>query len=649
MADLPVANVSIDPEGGAFGVGTDYLIVLGAVATSADASPRVFASTKALLAQHGYSPAADYCAAHFEESGKPVIFCGLPIVSTGYIGQQDQSNVDGTSGITVSGTPLDDVDLELTVVTGGTVGTPGIVFNLSLDGGDTVKRVRLGSASSYTVPYVGLVISFGAGTLIADDAYTCVARMGRWDQAGLQAAREALASQLKPARSFLVVGDLAEEDDASDVLTEVNAYETANDRFTYARAQVRDSYVAANMSQTRKRMTGSPSLTFAEVGASGDTITRATGSWITDGFAVGDTVTVTGSGSNNVSGVIATLSATVITFGSSPDLEAEVTSAATVYATPTLTFAEVGLTGDTITRSSGSWISDGFKVGDEISILGSASNNLVDAVIADLSATVLTLDDGDLLAEVIGSYGVTVTADAETMGNWVSSVDAEFSDIDDEPRIDLAAGRARKLSPISGWRFRRPIAWAATTREYQHDVQIPCWRKADGSLSGWDLEDDDGVVVEYDDRTQGGLLAAQFTCARTWANGPRGTFIALALTRANADSLLSRTHNMAVANVMCTVIQGQSELAIGQVLELNDDGTGTEASLVEIEEKVNTALAIELLQRKSEGPRASSATWTASRTDVLNVPGAILTGVGDLLLNGTIERVDTRVRVQQAG
>mgnify|MGYP006958864321 CR=1 FL=1 len=52
-------------------------------------------------------------------------------------------------------------------------------------------------------------------------------------------------------------------------------------------------------------------MTFAEVGATGDTITRAAGSWISEGFAIGDTVTVSGAvasaGANNVTGALFTL------------------------------------------------------------------------------------------------------------------------------------------------------------------------------------------------------------------------------------------------------------------------------------------------------------------------------------------------------
>lgn len=68
----------------------------------------------------------------------------------------------------------------------------------------------------------------------------------------------------------------------------------------------------------RPTMTGSPNLTFANVG-SADTITRDTGSWITDGFTVGDTYTGTGAvnaGNNITNGAIVGVTATVLTMGS---------------------------------------------------------------------------------------------------------------------------------------------------------------------------------------------------------------------------------------------------------------------------------------------------------------------------------------------
>lgn len=568
MADLPNATVTIDDQAGAFGGGDQFTVVMGCVEQNADITPRVYASTKGVLTQHGYGQAVDYVANHIEATKRPVIFVALPAATAGAVKRQ-RAQVTGTSVITVTaatGGIMEETDGLVEVTTGGTVGTIGIVLSVSLDGGRTKKSVRLGTATSYTFPLVGIVVNFAAGTLVAGDTYTFETTAPMWDADGVAAARTALASQLKSIRSWVMVGDVAGSTLASAIVSSVNAYETQNDRFVYARVQVRDRIPYA---------------------------------------------------------------------------------AKTKNASETLTFAEVGATGDTITRSAGSWLDDGFRVGDVITVSGTVSNN-VSGAIASLTDTVLTLGTTDLAAESIASNLVTITK-GETTPAYVASMDTTFSGIDSQKRVDLGLGRARKLSPITGWSFRRPVQWAASIRENQHDVHIPCWRKQDGPLDGWDLEDELGNVVEFDQRTDGGALEARFTCFRTFGNGPSGAFVALSMTRAAEGSLLSRTHNMAVTNLACTVVHAETENAIGQVLVLRQDGTGSEESLSIIEGRVNTALQVALLQDKGEGPRASSAVWSASRSDLLNIPGAELTGTLNLLLNGTLEKISTRVRVQTAG
>lgn len=654
---LPSATTTIDDQAGAVAAGLDSLCVMAPVATNADATPRFFANSQAILDLHGYAPGVDYCALHLEATGKPVLFVGLPIATAGAISREDTSGNSGTCVTSLAaggdGT-LEETDGVLRIPTGGggTIGTDQIALELSLDGGRTYKKVRLGTANSYAIPYVGITISFAAGTLVAGDTvHTWHSSAPLWNSAGLASARAALAAQQKLSRSWLVVGDLSIADDANNVVTQVNAYETSNDRFVYARTQLRDRLPVATMSRTQVRMTGNPNLTFAEVGPTGDTITRSAGSWITDGFVAGMVITIAGSASNNMTtaAAIATVTATVITLDTDDLTDEGPVGDVTVTGTHALTFAEVGATGDTITRSGGSWLTDGFRVGDNITIADTVSNDgTTTAGIVTVTATVITLDTDDLVDEVIGSYGVTITA-GETKAQHVAALDALMSSVASEKRIDIAIGRARKLSPILQYRFRRPAAWAASIREYSHDVHIPTWRKSDGPLSGWDLFDTADNLVEFDERVDGGALAAGFTCLRTWANGPEGTFVAMSLTRADENSLLSRTHNMAVANVACSVNQAETENAVGQVLQLNDDGTASPESLKKIEGRINTALENALLQNRREGKRASSAVWRANTTDILNVVSATLTGVLTLNLNGTLEHIETTVKIQSGG
>jgi len=283
-----------------------------------------------------------------------------------------------------------------------------------------------------------------------------------------------------------------------------------------------------------------------------------------------------------------------------------------------------------------------------ISGTSGGTNDVTDFEIDTVTATVLTLATGGVDAdESIAADLVTIEV-GQAKAAWMAATDAAFAAVTGM-RLDLSAGRGRKTSPITGWAFRRPASWAASVREYQHDLHIATWRKSDGPL-GYDLFDAEGTLVEWDDRVDGGAgSGARFTTFRTWSNGPVGAFIAQSLTRADENSLTSYTHNMAVIDIACTTMQRLSENAVGRSMQLNLDGTATTDALNTIQSEVNAGLELVLLTNRGEGPRASYAVWTPSATDVLNVPNALLTGVLLLNLNGTIHSVDTRVRVLSGG
>lgn len=654
MPDLPSASTSVSSSAGAGAAGIDYCVVMAACATHADSTPRLYANWPAILAFHGYCEGVDYAALHIEETGKPVIFIGLPIVTVGVVGRFNTAGNTGSSVVSVaaggSGS-LDEVDGVVKVVRGGTIGTSQIALELSLDGGRTFKPLRLGTASSYVIPHIGQTLSFAAGTLVAGDTVlTWHSTAPRWDQAGLQAARTALAAQMKGARTWMVIGDLTVAQDATDVLTEANAYDTTTDRFVVARAALKDRLPYATLSHVTARMTGNPNLTFLEVGGTGDTITRSAGSWITDGFAVGDIITVAGSASNNFVGAskITGVTATVLTLGSDDLVNEGPVGNVTVTGCPSLVFAEVGASADTITRNRGSWLDDGFRVGDLINVTGSASNNITGAsAVASVTATVLTLGTDDLADETIGSSLVTITA-GQTKAAHVAALETLFAAIDAQPRISLGHGRLRKESLILDGKLRRSVQWMASIRQYQHDVHVATWEKDLGPCDGWDLNDVDGNLVEHDERYDGGALPARFTCARTWANGPLGAFIAMDLTRAAEGNALQFMHNAAVTNLAQTIVQAATEKLIGKTPVVDGDGFAIADERSTYETLVNSELARSLFRDKGEGPPASSAVWTMDTDDDLRPVDATLNGDLALNLRGTVVNVATSIRVNGA-
>lgn len=652
MATLPSASTTVTTTAGSRAGGDDILAVWSPVATNADLTPRQFGSAAAIYALHGYSEGLEYAALHFQETGKPVLFQGLPIDTAGAVSRENTSGNSGTSTTTVTAASagvLHEHDGVLRVPTGGggTIGSSQIKLELSLDGGRSFKKVLLGTATSYAIPYVGVTVSFGAGTLVAGDTvHTWHGSAPRSATADWTTARGNLAAQPKQFRSILLNGPVQNSTEAGAFRDELNAYETANERFVFGRCEVPDRLPLAALSATSVNMTGTPTVTFAEVGVTGDTIARSAGSFISDGFVVGDLATVSGSALNDGDYVIDALSATVITLDTE-DLDAEVI-ACTITAQPALTFSN---SGETITRNRGSWLTDGFRVGDSVTVAGtSGALNDFTATITVLTATVMTFGAGSVDAdEVIGVNDVTISA-GQTKAAWMAAQDAAFASIDDEPRISIAAGKGRKRSPFSGWSYRRSTAWAASLREFSAlDLNVATWRKQDGP-TGFDLLDADNNLAEWDDYADGGAgSAARFTTFRSYPNGPAGAFIAQDLTRAGDGEILSYVHNEAVVNVACKTVQSATENIIGRSLVLNDDGTATTEALNTIQSEVQAELELALLQNRGEGPRASSAIWQPAADDVLNVPDAILNGTLILNLLGTIHSVSTVVRVRQGG
>jgi hypothetical protein len=99
------------------------------------------------------------------------------------------STFTSTSAVTVSGAPYDDYYGKVTVQTGGTVGTAGIILLVSLDyGRSTFQTVNLGTATTYAIPNTGITLNFGAGTLVATDTFNWISFAPAPDAPGVAAA-----------------------------------------------------------------------------------------------------------------------------------------------------------------------------------------------------------------------------------------------------------------------------------------------------------------------------------------------------------------------------------------------------------------------------------------------------------------------------
>lgn len=639
---LPKATVRVDVAAGVPAQGGDILTLIAPVFTSADGRPRLFASHDAVITQHGYSEAAEYVAWHIAQTGKPVLLCGVPVANPGAIGAEVTSGNTGTcvTTLTASGGPRTKHQGVLSVIDGGTIGTDQIVIGLSLDGGRTRKRIRLGTANSYVIPYVGVTIAFSAGTLVAGDViHTWRATSPELDASGVQLAREELQKTQFASRSWMILTDVADDTLPLAVASEVLAYNSEAQRATRARLSAREQDTLVRMSATTVRSTAT-TVTFDNTD---ENITRVSGSFIADGFTPGMLLTVSGtaSGTNDfvTTAPIVSVSHLEIVLATADAPTDQVGTPAVIVGSPSIT---ASASADTFTRTSGDWVADGFRPGQTITVTGSSNNNS-SFLVTDVSPLVLTVDDG-VTDETFSAAAVTVTA-GETVNDWLNDLDASLSSVTGS-QVGIGVGQFRFMSPISAWMIERNAQWAACVHEYQHDYHIATWRKSDGPTVGGTITDTDGNLEQYDDRVYGGLASnLGFTSLRSWANGPLGVFVSQDYTRAEPGSLLQYTHNGDVVNLAVNTVQRATEAIIGEFVPLNADGTATTEALATISARVNNPLQRVVLTSVGEGVRASGAVWTPSATDKLDQVPALLTGVLDLKINGTVHSVATVAKV----
>ena len=197
MATLPGSNTSINASATTIAGGTDMVCVIGPVASNADYTPRLYGQASAIQAYHDYCESIEYAAHHIAETGKPIVFVGVPIATAGAVGREDTSNNTGACVTTLAAGGdgvLHEHDGIVTVVTGGTVGTDQIKLSYSLDGGRTTKQHRLGTATTFVLPDVNVTMSFTAASLVSGDViHTWHGSGPRSDATGWDLAFAALA------------------------------------------------------------------------------------------------------------------------------------------------------------------------------------------------------------------------------------------------------------------------------------------------------------------------------------------------------------------------------------------------------------------------------------------------------------------------
>ena len=162
----------VDGGLGSTGSNTDRLVaVFGCCSAGSVGSLAYYSSPATLIQDYGYGPGVSLACYVMATSGQGVAF-GKAVEDVAGASGSVTHNGTGTSVVTVTGTPFDSLEVQVTVTAGGTIGTDVCRARISLDGGVTNIGTFQIPGSSLAIPKSGIGLAFAAGTLVAGDTYT---------------------------------------------------------------------------------------------------------------------------------------------------------------------------------------------------------------------------------------------------------------------------------------------------------------------------------------------------------------------------------------------------------------------------------------------------------------------------------------------
>lgn len=207
---IPNVNLTIRD----FGLGASVpgaggtMAIIGVCSTGTDYAHISSTQPADFVTSNGYGPGPELAAFIANQTGNDMILIKTPSATPGAnTGVTTARVASSTCVVTVTGTPNDSGYWRVDVVTGGTVGTAGMILTVSKDNGRTVfATINLGTAVTYVIPNSGLTLNFAAGTLDAADRFSWVSTEPLWSSAGVVSAIQSLYGETTPFLDILIVG-----------------------------------------------------------------------------------------------------------------------------------------------------------------------------------------------------------------------------------------------------------------------------------------------------------------------------------------------------------------------------------------------------------------------------------------------------------
>lgn len=207
---IPAVNITV--QDGALGVvsgGASVTALIGVSSTGTPALPTIVTRVADLTQWFGEGPGPE-AAALIMSTGVPVLFIQADTAVDGTVTAITRTGT-GTSVPTtdiLTHTPADAYEVYVSFPVGGTVGTAGIKYKYSYDGGRSLSPAQsLGTSTSFTIPNV-CDIKLAVGTVVTGDSFTFRTGEPTFDATSLTAALNAYKLSAVRTRLLHVVGPL---------------------------------------------------------------------------------------------------------------------------------------------------------------------------------------------------------------------------------------------------------------------------------------------------------------------------------------------------------------------------------------------------------------------------------------------------------
>lgn len=203
MSGLPASNLAeVKPSGGFSAVRPQGVPVYIGCSSAGTTSPKTFGRTSQarIAAEYEAGPLsrkAGYCAS---QTNSDCVCIRVPATSRAASKTTASVSRSGSSDFTytLTGTPTDGADVVIRFVVGGTTGSAGITYKVSLDGGETFDATATALGTSTSIVVLGVTLALGSTKAVtaADEV--------SWSQRAASASTSPLATTRIGSSTFSI-------------------------------------------------------------------------------------------------------------------------------------------------------------------------------------------------------------------------------------------------------------------------------------------------------------------------------------------------------------------------------------------------------------------------------------------------------------